>query len=433
MHALSTTCLLLPSIYLVAHSLSSNMAAGIFQPVHWFSDLGIGDYDSSRKRRRQCEGCKEMVREERMAYHGLPRTNTVVQLDPLQVDALLEHAMTLKCYCFGSPLHSRSLVVKDLAAHYGSEARVASAMATVETRLRVASDVIALRMERKISIRMSAFRETDRFTLNQHAALEHHHLQVFQHAGVARLVLFRCLLINCYFSRCCLSEASRKALHEHRFPFWNQTVASMSEELLVDAVAKKLRTLLEETRFSPYARVLNPYCKWIDSGTMFLDRRDGLSPCQDMLILILTVLTWDEECFLSPRLLEKHLADIKYFGTFRSKEVWLDFAYMLLEHPSWYDLSLADCGRIQAEAGNWVWGDWDDRASKGIREIYASMYIFSAYLLIRLMFLLCLPPAQPPCKGGGLRPPSQRVAAGRLRRTPPLWIPFYGCWGWWQA
>ena len=230
--------------------------------------------------------------------------------------------------------------------------------------------------------RMSAFRETDRFTLNQHAALEHHHLQVFQHAGVARLVLFRCLLINCYFSRCCLSEASRKALHEHRFPFWNQTVASMSEELLVDAVAKKLRTLLEETRFSPYARVLNPYSKWIDSGTMFLDRRDGLSPCQDMLILILTVLTWDEEFFLSPRLLEKHLADIKYFGTFRSKEVWLDFAYMLLEHPSWYDLSLADCGRIQAEAGNWVWGDWDDRASKGIREIYASMYIFNAHLLI---------------------------------------------------
>ena len=74
------------------------MAAGIFQPVHWFSDLGIGDYDSSRKRRRQCEGCKEMVREERMAYHGLPRTNTVVKLDPLQVDALLEHAMTMKCY-----------------------------------------------------------------------------------------------------------------------------------------------------------------------------------------------------------------------------------------------------------------------------------------------------------------------------------------------
>ena len=36
------------------------------------------------------------------------------------------------------------------------------------------------------------------------------------------------------------------------------------------------------------------------------------------------------------------------------------------------------------QACKWVWDDWDDRDSKGIWEIYASIYIFNAHLLIRL-------------------------------------------------
>jgi len=37
-------------------------------------------------------------------------------------------------------------------------------MATVESRIKVASDIIALRLQRKISIRLSATRESDRFS-----------------------------------------------------------------------------------------------------------------------------------------------------------------------------------------------------------------------------------------------------------------------------
>ena len=36
------------------------------------------------------------------------------------------------------------------------------------------------------------------------------------------------------------------------------------------------------------------------------------------------------------------------------------------------------------QACNWAWDDWDDRDSKGIWEIYASIYIFNAHLLIHL-------------------------------------------------
>ena len=36
------------------------------------------------------------------------------------------------------------------------------------------------------------------------------------------------------------------------------------------------------------------------------------------------------------------------------------------------------------QACKWVWDDWDDMDSKGIWEIYASIDLFNAHLLIRL-------------------------------------------------
>ena len=48
------------------------------------------------------------------------------------------------------------------------------------------------------------------------------------------------------------------------------------------------------------------------------------------------------------------------------------------------DLKKPKRGGLEDQACNWVWDDWDDRDSKGIWEIYASIYIFNAHLLIRL-------------------------------------------------
>ena len=58
----------------------------------------------------------------------------------------------------------------------------------------------------------------------------------------------------------------------------------------------------------------------------------------------------------------------------------------------------------------WVWDDWDDRDSKGIWEIYASIYIFNAHLLIRLYVFAMLGTSRAfhikeSTKGGGRRPP----------------------------
>ena len=56
-----------------------------------------------------------------------------------------------------------------------------------------------------------------------------------------------------------------------------------------------------------------------------------------------------------------------------------------------------------------------DRDSKGIWEIYASIYIFNAHLLISLSVFALLATSPATYKGGGLR-------------RPPLWIPLYGGW-----
>ena len=63
---------------------------------------------------------------------------------------------------------------------------------------------------------------------------------------------------------------------------------------------------------------------------------------------------------------------------------------------------------------------WDVRDSKRIWEIYASIYIFNAHLLMRL-YVFAMPAISP----GGFRPPPQRGAAA-FGGHPSLWIPLYG-------
>ena len=91
----------------------------------------------------------------RYTYHSL--LNCSVRLAHAKLDSgslarLLKAAAKVGCYNYASPFHSRSRVVRDLTALYGNDKLVRAGMATVESRIKVASDIIALRLQRKISI-----------------------------------------------------------------------------------------------------------------------------------------------------------------------------------------------------------------------------------------------------------------------------------------
>ena len=125
-------------------------------------------------------------------------------------------------------------------------------MATVESRIKVASDIIALRLQRKISIRLSATRESDRFSRVQFGALETLHQASLTDAQRHTALQLTC--INVYFSRCCLSERSRKAMHEGRFPFFSRPLRSLTIQGLLDTLSDAFINLLQATDYAPYGK-----------------------------------------------------------------------------------------------------------------------------------------------------------------------------------
>ena len=78
--------------------------------------------------------------------------------------------------------------------------------------------------------------------------------------------------------------------------------------------------------------------------------------------------------------------------------------------------------RLSTQACTWVWDDWDDRDSKGIWEVYASVYIFNAHLLILLYVFAMLATSPATIQ----RNPQRAAAEGGGGRRPP---PLYGGWG----
>ena len=119
---------------------------------------------ASGRRSKQCENCCEMVRESRIPYHGMPRSQKKVRLsEDAEYDVLFEVSRK-GIYIYGSALHTRSLILKDLIRHYGSEKHVRAVTSTVESRIRMCGDLYELRLRREISIRMSLTRDTDRYT-----------------------------------------------------------------------------------------------------------------------------------------------------------------------------------------------------------------------------------------------------------------------------
>ena len=55
---------------------------------------------------------------------------------------------------------------------------------------------------------------------------------------------------------------------------------------------------------------------------------------------------------------------------------------LALEH--WSERTQIPVRLLEGQACTWVWDDWDDRDSKGIWEVYSSIYIANAHLLIPL-------------------------------------------------
>ena len=60
-----------------------------------------------------------------------------------------------------------------------------------------------------------------------------------------------------HFSRCCLSERSRKAMHEGRFPFFSRPLRSLTIQGLLDTLSDALRGPLQE-RAEPGPKALGP-------------------------------------------------------------------------------------------------------------------------------------------------------------------------------
>ena len=78
---------------------------------------------------------------------------------------MLVHAARKGMYIYASGFHARSLILADLVSFYDSEKHVRAAVSTAESRIKMACDLYEMRLRRKINIRMSIARETDRYTL----------------------------------------------------------------------------------------------------------------------------------------------------------------------------------------------------------------------------------------------------------------------------
>ena len=185
----------------------------------------------------QCEGCKTFVYEKDMETHGIPRKTKQPRMDPNETSLFMKAAAKKGVFGYTSPLHPRSVIVKDLLRHYGCDddrSKIRAAMSTPASRLKIASDLIALRRERKIGIRMSLTRESDRFTTVVHSALERVHTQSF--TETPRLETLQMLVINVYLARSCLSEPSRKAIHENRFPFFTASFRGCTVDGLIEVL-----------------------------------------------------------------------------------------------------------------------------------------------------------------------------------------------------
>ena len=311
----------------------------------------------------QCHGCEKVERSTRLSTHGLPSKKNKRHLEEDQLDLLLASAAKLGIYNFASPLHPRSIVLRDLCIYYGradirkskkvfeaavkeGKKVVEGALSTVEGRCKVASDCLHLRRTTGLGIRISISRETDRFTLLLNGALQNHRISM---PRFSRLCELRALYLNVYFMRTALSEQGRSALHSKRFPLFNGSLFLLPLGSFLSSLVDGMNELLRVTDFTPYSKVLMPYSRWTENVAVYLARGHNLTALQDLAMAASGILDMTEEELLSPALAEIRLAELKFFGTFRSKEIWLDVFHELKDQAGFYGLSAEEVARIDEE------------------------------------------------------------------------------------
>eukprot|EP00959_Pyramimonas_sp_CCMP1952_P475078 9504000-Pyramimonas_sp.AAC.2 len=213
-------------------------------------------------------------------------------------------------------------------------------------RLRLCSDIISVRRTVGLSIRMSKSRETDRFTLVQRSALKAHDAVT---AKASPLEDLRVLYMNVYLSRTALSEQSRHALATNAFPFFQNDTFSLGMDAFLDKITDVLLDLLKATSFAPYGRALMPYANWVENHALYLKVGHNLCALEDALVFAATLADCSWYDLTSPAKMEALIAGAPHFGTFRSKEIWIDAAEIILQSPDRYHLSPADTSRVSEE------------------------------------------------------------------------------------
>ena len=93
--------------------------------------------------------------------------------------------------------------------------------------------------------------------------------------------------------------------------------------------------------------VLKPYSAWVEAGAIYrsIDTAQNLSAIQDLIWYSINILAADEATLLSPRKMEEFLCDLTFWGTFRSKEIWLDAVDIVTKHCDKFSV---DGGTLQS-------------------------------------------------------------------------------------
>jgi len=113
-----------------------------------------------------------------------------------------------------------------------------------------------------------------------------------------------------YFARTALAEQSRLALYERRFPFFEEGLFALPLHEFLSTLCTKLIILLQETKFQPYAKTLNPHRGWVNAGVVYRIDQRNISCIQDLVLFASSLHFFDEACLLNPM-----AADKKHMGS----------------------------------------------------------------------------------------------------------------------
>ncbi len=132
--------------------------------------------------------------------------------------------------------------------------------------------------------------------------------------------------------------------------------------------------LLKATNYAPYSKVLGVYADWVRNGAVYRraasskPRERKLSAPQNLMLFACHLAKVNEKTLMTPTLLEASITQPPFFGTFRSKEIWLDVFNILLNNPTWCCVSQTERDLIAAEieiaGGTWTRAEEADKVDR---------------------------------------------------------------------